>query len=84
LSAKEVVELAAKEGTKLTAAAVYNIRSAAGKSKGNGRATGGKQAKGTRRSMGSDHALMSVVEFVRVQGGTPLGRLIDVGMLLVS
>jgi len=33
LSAKEVVELAAKEGTKLTAAAVYNIRSAAGNRK---------------------------------------------------
>jgi hypothetical protein len=74
LSAKEVVELAAKEGIKLTPAAVYNFRSVANKSKGNGRAASSTKAKGTRRSTGSGNNLMSVVEFVRVQGGIKQAR----------
>jgi hypothetical protein len=76
LSAKEVVEAGAKEGIKLTPTAVYNIRSAAKKSKGKKRATGPK-AKGKRRAMGTEVTnghLFAVVEFVRVHGGIEKAR----------
>ncbi len=78
LSAKEVVEAAAKEGIKLTPNAVYNTRSNAKKSKGKkrlGRPMGKRN--GHKRTMGSDVGnghLMAVVEFVRVQGGLEQAR----------
>src|SRR4051812_41895329 len=74
LSAKEVVEAAAKEGIKVTSAAVYNIRSTAKKSKGKKRTISGgaKRAMGTE--VGNGHHLIAAVEFCRVQGGLAKAR----------
>jgi hypothetical protein len=79
LSAKEVVEAAAKQGMKLTAAAVYNIRSVAKKSKGRkGRRGMTAKRKGQMRTIGFEvgngHHLIAAVEFVRVQGGIEQAR----------
>jgi hypothetical protein len=73
LSVKELVEAAAKEGMKLSPAAIYNARSVTNKSKGK-KAPAGKTAKTSQnrapsRADNGNHHLLSVVEFVRVQGG---------------
>jgi hypothetical protein len=74
LSAQEVVAAAAKEGIKITSAAVYNIRSTAKKSKGKKRTASG----GTKRAMGTEvgngHHLVAAVEFCRVSGGIEKAR----------
>jgi hypothetical protein len=78
LSAKELVEAAAKEGIKLSPAAIYNARSVTNKSKGK-KAPAGKTAKthqngaSSAADIGSRH-LISVVDFVRVQGGLEKAR----------
>jgi hypothetical protein len=83
LSAKEVVEAAAKEGIKLTTAAVYNTRSLANKSKGKQRKAStvhrvnGKGANGKVRSSAhgaNGQHLMAAVEFCRVSGGLERAR----------
>src|SRR2546421_12944669 len=82
LSAKEVVEAAAKEGIKLTAAAVYNTRSIANKSKGKqrkastGHSANGKGAHGKGRAPASANGqhLIAAVEFCRVSGGLESAR----------
>ena len=76
MSAKEVVQAAAKEGIKLTEATVYNIRSVAKKSKGKKRQ--GSKHKGKLRTMGFEvgngHHLVAAVEFCRVSGGIESAR----------
>jgi hypothetical protein len=82
LSAKEVVEAAAKEGIKLTVAGVYNARSIANKAKGKprkantGHKANGKGANGKTRAPASanGHHLIAAVEFCRVSGGIESAR----------
>jgi hypothetical protein len=72
LSAKELVEAAAKEGIKLSPAAIYNARSVSNKSKRKKspvrKTAKMNQNRASTADIGSQH-LISVVEFVRVQGG---------------
>src|SRR4051812_47119733 len=78
LSAKEVVEAAAKEGMKLTAGAVYNTRSIANKTKGKPSKTNvGPKSKGHANghaSVANGHSLMAAVDFCRVSGGLEKAR----------
>ncbi len=79
LSAKEVVDAAAKEGIQLTAAAVYNIRSAAKKSKGAKGRPGHRKGRKGRAQMigfeiGNGHHLTAAVDFCRVSGGIEQAR----------
>lgn len=72
LSAKEVVDAAAKEGLKLTTATVYNIRSVHNaKSKKHGK---GHRAGSSRMPTEKGSGLVAAVHFCRVSGGIEQAR----------